>query len=153
MIAVEKTEYVIYGTRGRVTMADEQTVDSKSPQEIRFTWVPEMWANVSGKGAANQFHFHPGSFWSAVAYVDDGYNGSTDPKDGGAASSTAGPTHADDPDDRARPASERCVRQRATERCLGPPTYGPHRNVPQLVTTCGDGHSTAKARGSRLQSI
>lgn len=66
-----------------MTMADEQTVDVKSPDNNRFSWVPEMWANVSGKGAANQYHFHPGSFWSAVAYIDDGYDGSSDPKDGG----------------------------------------------------------------------
>lgn len=66
-----------------MTMADEQTVDAKSPDESRFDWAPEMWANVSGKGAANQYHFHPGSFWSAVAYVDDGYAGSDNPALGG----------------------------------------------------------------------
>ncbi len=58
-----------------MTMADEATVDIKSQEESRFDWVPEMWANVSGRGAANQYHFHPGSFWSAVAYLDDGYGG------------------------------------------------------------------------------
>lgn len=56
-------------------IADEQTVDARSPDDSRFTWHPEMWANVSGKGHANQYHFHPGSFWSAVAYLDDGYGG------------------------------------------------------------------------------
>ena len=66
-----------------MTMADEQTIDSKSPQESRFTWHPEMWANVSGGGSANQYHFHPGSFWSAVAYVDDGYEEDADPALGG----------------------------------------------------------------------
>ncbi|MBY6129068.1 2OG-Fe(II) oxygenase family protein [Qipengyuania aquimaris] len=66
-----------------MTLADEQTIDNKSPQDSRFTWHPEMWANVSGKGAANQYHFHPGSFWSAVAYIDDGYEGDTDPDLGG----------------------------------------------------------------------
>ncbi len=64
-------------------MADAQTIDTKSPQDSRFDWVPEMWANVSGKGSANQYHFHPGSFWSAVAYIDDGYEGSDDPALGG----------------------------------------------------------------------
>lgn len=64
-------------------MAGAQTVDSKSPRESRFGWVPEMWANVSTKGHANQYHYHPGSFWSAVAYIDDGYAGSDDPALGG----------------------------------------------------------------------
>lgn len=64
-------------------MADSQTMDVKSPQESRFSWVPEMWANVSGKGNANQYHTHPGSFWSAVAYLDDGYDGDDNPKLGG----------------------------------------------------------------------
>lgn len=66
-----------------MTMADAQTLDIKSRQESRFGWVPELWANVSTKGNANQYHFHPGSFWSVVAYVDDGYNGSDDPALGG----------------------------------------------------------------------
>lgn len=44
-------------------MADAQTLDARSPQASRFGWVPEMWANVSHKGNANQNHFHPGSFW------------------------------------------------------------------------------------------
>lgn len=66
-----------------MTLADEQTVDSASPQASRYSWVPEMWANVSGKGNANFHHTHPGSFWSAVAYIDDGYDGSTDSGLGG----------------------------------------------------------------------
>ena len=64
-------------------MADASTLDVKSPQNSRFGWVPEMWANVSKKNNANQYHTHPGSFWSAVAYIDDGYAGSDDPKLGG----------------------------------------------------------------------
>jgi len=66
-----------------MTMADAQTVDVRSPQESRFGWIPEMWANVNRKGDANQYHTHPGSFWSAVAYIDDGYDGSDDPALGG----------------------------------------------------------------------
>lgn len=64
-------------------LADSQTIDARSPDESRFGWVPEMWANVSHKGSANQFHYHPGSFWSAVAYLDDGYAGSSDQDLGG----------------------------------------------------------------------
>lgn len=66
-----------------MTMADAQTVDVRSPQESRFGWIPEMWANVNHKGHANQYHTHPGSFWSAVAYIDDGYDGDDDPALGG----------------------------------------------------------------------
>ncbi len=64
-------------------MADEACVDIKSPENGRFGWHPEMWANVSDKGHANQYHTHPGSFWSVVAYVDDGYEGDDDPTLGG----------------------------------------------------------------------
>ena len=31
-----------------------------------------MWANVNRSGHGNEFHSHPGAFWSAVYYVDDG---------------------------------------------------------------------------------
>jgi uncharacterized protein (TIGR02466 family) len=64
-------------------LADAASCDTGSPAANRFDWVPEMWANVSHRGHANQYHFHPGSFWSAVAYVDDGYQGSDDPGLGG----------------------------------------------------------------------
>lgn len=66
-----------------MTMADAQTVDAGSPQSSRYSWIPEMWANISGNGNANQYHMHPGSFWSAVAYIDDGYEGSDDRTLGG----------------------------------------------------------------------
>ncbi|MEL1250437.1 2OG-Fe(II) oxygenase family protein [Aurantiacibacter gilvus] len=66
-----------------MTMADAQTQDAKSPQESRFGWIPELWANVSRKGHANQYHTHPGSYWSVVAYVDDGFNGDDDRELGG----------------------------------------------------------------------
>ena len=48
-----------------------------------FQWSVEMWANVSGKGAANESHVHPGAVWSAVYYVDDGYAGEVDAVLGG----------------------------------------------------------------------
>ena len=66
-----------------MTMADAATLDAKSPQDCRFGWIPELWANVNHKGDANQYHTHPGSYWSLVAYVDDGYGGSDDPELGG----------------------------------------------------------------------
>ena len=64
-------------------LADERTLDIKSTEESRFGWIPEMWANVSRKGNSNQYHTHPGSYWSAVAYIDDGYDGDDNPALGG----------------------------------------------------------------------
>jgi uncharacterized protein (TIGR02466 family) len=67
-----------------VAAADRFSVDIKAEQgKPRHRWFPEMWANVSGPGASNQFHRHPGAYWSAVYYVDDGYGGSTDRALGG----------------------------------------------------------------------
>ena len=66
-----------------IAAADHFTVDVRGAGESRYRWFPEMWANVSPPGAANQYHTHPGSFWSAVYYVDDGYEGSTDHALGG----------------------------------------------------------------------
>lgn len=36
------------------------------------TWLVNGWANVNRKGASNAPHTHPGCFWSAVYYVNDG---------------------------------------------------------------------------------
>jgi uncharacterized protein (TIGR02466 family) len=38
----------------------------------RFAWSLQAWANVSPPGASNHAHVHPGAYWSAVYYVDDG---------------------------------------------------------------------------------
>lgn len=66
-----------------IAAADHFTVDVRSTGAPRYKWFPEMWANVSPKGSSNQHHTHPGAFWSAVYYVDDGYAGSTDESLGG----------------------------------------------------------------------
>ena len=42
-----------------------------------------MVETLAPPGASNQFHRHPGAFWSAVYYVDDGYGGSPDRALGG----------------------------------------------------------------------
>lgn len=41
-------------------------------------WSVKMWANVSGLGALNHPHVHPGVAWSAVYYVDPGGNPEAD---------------------------------------------------------------------------
>lgn len=68
-----------------VALADLQTVDGGQKAEAppRFAWGFEMWANVSPPNASNQSHAHPGALWSAVYYVDDGYQGSADRALGG----------------------------------------------------------------------
>lgn len=43
-----------------------------APGQSRYEMGLEMWANVSPAGASNQMHAHPGSFWSASFYIDDG---------------------------------------------------------------------------------
>ena len=64
-------------------LADASMVNLGESHGREYGWVPEMWANVSRSGNANQYHTHPGAFWSAVAYIDDGYEGDTDPALGG----------------------------------------------------------------------
>lgn len=66
-----------------IAIANNHSEDIGGKGRRRFMWVPEMWVNVSGKGASNQLHSHAGSFWSAVYYVDDGYDGATDRRFGG----------------------------------------------------------------------
>lgn len=48
-----------------------------------FLWSVQMWANLSGPGASNEAHVHPGVVWSAVYYAEDGYGESADSSLGG----------------------------------------------------------------------
>ncbi|WP_420138827.1 TIGR02466 family protein [Sphingomonas sp.] len=66
-----------------VAMASRITADARNDPTRRVRWRPEMWANASGSGASNQTHWHPGSYLSAVYYVDDGYAGSASTELGG----------------------------------------------------------------------
>lgn len=58
--------------RAAADLALRFTLDSASPDQPRFRWRVVAWANVSGPGASNALHAHPGAFWSFVYYVDDG---------------------------------------------------------------------------------
>jgi uncharacterized protein (TIGR02466 family) len=58
-----------------IALADAHCVDIVSPAAPRHRWGTDIWANVSPPHASNQMHTHPGAFWSAVYYVDDGSNG------------------------------------------------------------------------------
>src|SRR5258708_260991 len=42
------------------------------PGYFAVTWGANMWANINRSGQRNEFHSHPGAFWSGVYYVDDG---------------------------------------------------------------------------------
>ena len=64
-------------------LADAMTLDAGAPDAVTHSWQVDMWANVATAGDLHQYHFHPGCVWSAVAYLDDGYEGSTDAALGG----------------------------------------------------------------------
>ena len=55
---------------------------NRSGEALSISWKTNMWANVNRAGHGNEFHSHPGSFWSGVYYVDDGGIGA-DPSLGG----------------------------------------------------------------------
>ena len=55
---------------GRNT-ANRITTD-RHGRPVSIQWKANMWANINRTGHGNEFHSHPGSFWSAVYYVDDG---------------------------------------------------------------------------------
>jgi uncharacterized protein (TIGR02466 family) len=55
---------------GRNT-ANRVTTDREG-KPVNMAWRANMWANVNKSGHGNEFHSHPGSFWSGVYYVDDG---------------------------------------------------------------------------------
>jgi len=54
----------------------------RQDREVKVEWKANAWANVNGPGDANEFHVHPGAFWSGVYVVDDAGCGA-DPSLGG----------------------------------------------------------------------
>ena len=64
-------------------IADAMTLDDRDRALTTHCWKADMWANVASAGDARQYHFHPGCVWSAVFYLDDGYEGSADAQLGG----------------------------------------------------------------------
>jgi uncharacterized protein (TIGR02466 family) len=45
---------------------------NRQGQPVAITWKANMWANINRTGHGNEFHSHPGAYWSGVYYVDDG---------------------------------------------------------------------------------
>ena len=64
------------------SLADSMTV-SREGKPANAQWKMNCWANVNRSGEGNEFHTHPGAFWSGCYYVDDGGIGE-DPSLGGA---------------------------------------------------------------------
>jgi len=44
----------------------------RSGNKVRISWKTNAWANVNRRGHGNEFHTHPGAYWSGTYYVDDG---------------------------------------------------------------------------------
>jgi uncharacterized protein (TIGR02466 family) len=62
-------------------LATRMTAD-RAGSPVRIEWQTNAWANINRKGHGNEFHTHPGAFWSGTYYVDDGGIGD-DPSLGG----------------------------------------------------------------------
>jgi uncharacterized protein (TIGR02466 family) len=62
-------------------LATQLTCD-RAGKPVSVPWRHNAWANVNRTGHGNEFHTHPGSFWSGTYYVDDGGIGG-DPSLGG----------------------------------------------------------------------
>ena len=67
--------------RTAVSLANRLTADRQG-RPAKIEWRMNAWANVNRAGHGNEFHTHPGSFWSGTYYVDDGGIGD-DPSLGG----------------------------------------------------------------------
>ncbi len=52
-------------------LARQLTVD-RAGQRPNPEWRLNAWANVNRSGQGNEFHTHPGAYWSATYYVADG---------------------------------------------------------------------------------
>jgi uncharacterized protein (TIGR02466 family) len=62
-------------------LATRMTSD-RAGRPIKVAWKTNAWANVNRKGHGNEFHTHPGAYWSGTYYVDDGGIGEDPALDG-----------------------------------------------------------------------
>lgn len=56
----------------RVTMDRNGNLGAGPHPGYVVTWTANMWANINRSGHGNEFHSHPGAYWSGVYYVNDG---------------------------------------------------------------------------------
>jgi len=66
---------------GASAIATRLTCD-RLGKPVAVSWRTNAWANINRRDHGNEFHTHPGSFWSGTYYVDDGGIGD-DPALGG----------------------------------------------------------------------
>jgi len=52
-------------------LATRMTCD-RAGKPVRVAWKTNAWANVNRRSHGNEFHTHPGAYWSGTYYVDDG---------------------------------------------------------------------------------
>ena len=52
-------------------LATRMTCD-RAGKAVRVTWMTNAWANINRRSHGNEFHTHPGAYWSGTYYVDDG---------------------------------------------------------------------------------
>lgn len=52
-------------------VAGQATTD-RAGRPVTLNWLANAWANINRDGHGNEFHTHPGAYWSASYYVDDG---------------------------------------------------------------------------------
>lgn len=52
-------------------LASRLTVDREG-RAVQIRWRTNAWANVNRRGHGNEFHTHPGAYWSGTYYVEDG---------------------------------------------------------------------------------
>ncbi|MEM7225312.1 MAG: TIGR02466 family protein [Pseudomonadota bacterium] len=45
---------------------------NRQSQPVQVAWQINCWANINRQGQGNEFHTHPGAFWSGSYYVTDG---------------------------------------------------------------------------------
>ena len=56
---------------GARELATRLTSD-RAGKAVRIAWKTNAWANVNRRNHGNEFHTHPGAYWSGTYYVDDG---------------------------------------------------------------------------------
>jgi uncharacterized protein (TIGR02466 family) len=52
-------------------LATRMTSD-RTGKPVKIAWKTVAWANINRRGHGNEFHTHPGAYWSGTYYVADG---------------------------------------------------------------------------------
>ena len=65
------------GPEGQIVLETAQGLarnltSDRHGKPIEVKWRMNAWANVNRHGQGNEFHTHPGAYWSATYYVRDG---------------------------------------------------------------------------------